>query len=158
MVNHAGDEYLAALGKPLYVSVQYGPTVLGSFILCLGFLSMMQHGPAALHSTHPNSHHKRPRMFYHRISMFYRIGLGTALLLLTLLDIGPFWSFKEQEQVGPVAPIYRLIDSSAYLPFLFLVTLTAALVDFVSWFAHMEPYHPGFADNVNTFRSFSCGD
>lgn len=69
-------------------------------------------------------------MFYHRISMFYRLGLGIVLLFLTLLSIGPFWN--NIEQTGKASPMFRLIDSTAYLPLLFLITMTAALVDFVS--------------------------
>lgn len=64
--------------------------------------------------------------------MFYRLGLGIVLLLLTLLDIGPFW--KNEDQESSVAPIFKLVDSPAYLPIFFLVALSAALVDFVRRF------------------------
>lgn len=62
--------------------------------------------------------------------MFYRLGLGIVLLLLTLLDIGPFW--KDADQKTPAAPIFKLIDGTVYLPVLFLLAMSAALVDFVS--------------------------
>lgn len=62
--------------------------------------------------------------------MFYRLGLGILLLLLTMLNIGPFWS--DEEQTTPASPMFHLLDSSVYLPLLFLITVSAALVDFVS--------------------------
>lgn len=116
--------------KPVYVSMQYGFTVLGGCFVCLGLLSMLQEGPSKKH-TSPTPHpKKRPPHFYHRISMFYRFGLGVVLLLLTLLDIGPFW--KTAEQTDPAAPIYHLVNGTVFLPILFLVALSAGVLDFVS--------------------------
>ena len=62
--------------------------------------------------------------------MYYRLMLGVVLLALTLLNIGPFWT--DQEQTTPASPMFRLLDEPYYLPLLFLISLTAALVDFVS--------------------------
>lgn len=123
------NEYVLAIMKPLFVSMQYGLTVLGGVFVCLGLLSVLQHGPASFHTLRHAPHKKRSHMFYHRISMFYRLGLGIALLLLTLLDIGPFWT--DTDQLTPAAPIFHLANGPTYLPMIFLITLSAALVDFV---------------------------
>lgn len=128
--NQLQDEYVVHLMKPVYVSMQYGITVLGGVFVCLGLLSILQHGPDTFHHLRHAPHKRRSHMFYHRISMFYRLGLGIVLLLLTLLDIGPFW--KDADQKTPAAPIFKLIDGTVYLPVLFLLAMSAALVDFVS--------------------------
>lgn len=127
---HLQDEYVVTLMKPVYVSMQYGLSVLGGVFVCLGLLSILQHGPASFHHLRHAPHKKRSLLFYHRISMFYRFGLGIVLLLLTLLDIGPFWN--NADQTGPAAPIFKLMDSTVYLPLLFLIALSAAILDFVS--------------------------
>jgi hypothetical protein len=124
------DEYNVLLMKPVYVSMQYGFTVLGGVFVCLGLLSVLQHGPAAFHKTHHEPHQKRSRMFYHKVSMFYRFALGIVLLLLSLLDIGPFWN--NSDQTGPAAPIYFLLNGTLFLPILFLMSLSACILDFVS--------------------------
>lgn len=116
--------------EPLYISMIYGLTVLGGVFTCLGLLSILQSGPQALHEGQHRPSHKRSAAFFHRISMFYRLGLGIVLLLLTLLDIGPFW--KTADQSDQSAPIYQLVNQDWYLPILFLITSTAAMVDFVS--------------------------
>lgn len=124
------DEYVVTLMKPVYISMQYGISVLGGVFVCLGLLSILQHGPASFHALRHAPHKKRPHMFYHRISMCYRFGLGVVLLLLTLLNIGPFW--KDADQTTPASPMFHLLDGTVYLPLLFLITLSAALLDFVS--------------------------
>jgi hypothetical protein len=110
--------------------MQYGFSVLGGVFFSLGLLSILQYGPAAFQNTHHEPHQRRPPMFYHRISMFYRVGLGVVLFFLSLLDIGPFWDNSDQD--GPAAPIYRLLNGTTFLPTLFLISLTACIVDFVS--------------------------
>lgn len=116
--------------KPVYVSMQYGLTVMGGVFVCLGLLSILQYGPDSFHHLRHAPHKRRSHMFYHRISTFYRFGLGIALLFLTLLDIGPFW--RDADQTTTAAPIYQLLNNAAYLPVLFLVALSAAMLDFVS--------------------------
>jgi len=129
---HLADEYVVRIMKPVYISMQYGISVLGGVFVCLGLLSILQHGPASFHSLRHAPHKKRPLIFYHKISMFYRFGLGIVLLLLTMLNIGPFWT--DQEQETPASPMFHLLDGTVYLPLLFLITVSAAVVDFVSLF------------------------
>lgn len=124
------DEYVIHLMKPVFVSMQYGLTVLGGVFMCLGLLAILQEGPDSFHHLRNKPHKTRPLLFYHRISIFYRLALGVVLLALTLLNIGPFWT--DQEQKSPASPMFRLLNESYYLPLLFIIALTAALVDFVS--------------------------
>lgn len=124
------DEYVVILMKPVYTSMQYGISVLGGVFVCLGLLSILQHGPASFHPLRHAPHKTRSHMFYHRISMFYRFGLGVILLFLTLLNIGPFWT--DADQTTPASPMFRLLNGTVYLPLLMLITLTAAVLDFVS--------------------------
>lgn len=115
----AYDLYVTLLIRPVYISQQYGVTVLGAFFVCLAGLLCLQHYPS-------DHRHKR----YSAVSRWYRFILGGILLLLSLLYIGRFYP-PDSLFTGQVAPIFNYIDSAWYLPSLFLAAATAALVDLV---------------------------
>lgn len=115
------NRYVNVLIKPVFVSQQYGVTVLGGFFICLAALLLLQHYP----------HHHRHRRYW-AVSCWYKFGLGTVLLLLSLLNIGPFFSIDGLFDEAHSAPMYDWIFSVMYQPSLFLAAATSALLDFVS--------------------------
>jgi hypothetical protein len=125
---HLIDEFKLSLMKPVFVSMQYGFTVLGGAFVCLGLLSMLQHDTTRLR-TRRQSKLKRSALFFQRITTWYRFLLGIILLSLSLLNIGPFYKTSELE--GKAAPMYTLMNGVIFLPILFAISTSACILDFV---------------------------
>lgn len=128
------SQYAAELIRPVYVSVMYGLTVLGGYLVCLAGLLVLQRKSKSKASQSERNTWSTPEMWT-------RLIIGTILLLLTLLDIGSFYSPSQLSDledpdhggfVTGVAPIYAVAGSIWLLPIIFLAALSVLLVDFVS--------------------------
>lgn len=118
-------EYADELFRPVYISMMGALTLLGGFFVVLAGLHFLQTDSTSC-----------SRIKVLPSAVWSRLLAGCALLSLTLLDIGHFYSALPPKHVSigtNVAPIYLLLSTNWLLPLLFIACLAVAISDFVSY-------------------------